>query len=142
MTSLTFLDVRNNRLADLTLPPGLTQLTSIFLDGNPLTTFVLSELAATNLAGTVTSLRNQGVAVFTYPLVIRLASPLLTAGAFEFRLTGPPGIYTVHSSSDLATWSELGAATNRLGSIGFTDGSLALSPQRFYRVLLPSPRSP
>ena len=137
MTNLTFLDVRNNRLADLTLPPGLTQLTSIFLDGNPLTSFVLSEpLAATNLAGTVTSLRNQGVAVFTYPLGVHLLSPLLTAGAFGFRITGPPGIYTVLSSSDLATWTELGAATNRLGSIAFTDRSLALSPQRFYRVRL------
>src|SRR5204862_1788765 len=123
MTNLTFLDLRNNRFANLTLPPGLTRLTSIFLDCNPLTIFVLSELAATNLAGAVTSLRNQGVAVFTYPLEVRLLSPLLAAGAFGFRLTGPPGIYTVLGSSDLATGSVLGVATNLLGRIAFPEGA-------------------
>jgi len=105
------------------------------VDRNPLTTLVLSEpFAAKNLAGTVTSLRNQGVSVFTYPLAVSLISPRLAAEAFEFTLTGPPGIYTVLGSADLATWSELGTATNLLGSTVFADATAGLSAQKFYRA--------
>src|SRR5206468_12819461 len=103
-------------------------------------TFVLPEtLAATNLAGDVAALRNQGVEVFTYPLtveLIRLRQPL---GAFQFALTGPPGVYTVLGSPDLAVWSELGAVSNSLGALVFTDVTAHLSPQRFYRALRQNP---
>jgi hypothetical protein len=106
--------------------------------GNPLVTVVLSEpLAATNLAGTVASLRNQGVSVFTYPLAISLASPRRTlAGAFEFTLNGPPGVYAVLGSADLSGWSETGALTNKFGGAIFTDIASPLSPQKFYRARL------
>jgi hypothetical protein len=97
LTNLNGLVLQSNRLTNLTLPPDLTKLGTLLLDGNPLTTFVLSEpLAATNLAGTVMSLRNQGVSVFTYPLAVSLVSPSRTMnGAFELTLTGPPGLYPV-----------------------------------------------
>jgi len=112
-------------------------LIGIFLDGNPLATFVLSEpLAATNLAVTVASLQNQGVSVFTYPLAIRLIRIREPIGAFQFAINGPPGVYTVLSSTDLAVWSELGTTTNLLGKIVFTDGTANLSPRRFYRARL------
>jgi hypothetical protein len=90
-------------------------------------------MAAGRLAATVASLRNQGVSVFTFPLTLQLASPGRTqAGAFEFTLTGPPGLYAVLVSSDLAAWNEFGAVTNELGSAVFTDA--ILSPRRFYRA--------
>jgi hypothetical protein len=135
MTSLAFLDLRGNQLTSLTLPPGLTKLTGLFVDGNPLTTFVLSEpLAATNLAATVAALQSEGVNVFTYPLAIQLIRIRQPIGAFQFSIAGPPGVYAVEASPDLADWSELGVSTNALGKIVFTDGTAHLSPQKFYRA--------
>jgi len=136
------LNLGDNQLTNLTLPPDMQQLMGIFADGNPLTTFVLSEpLAATNLAGTVASLQNQGVSVFTYPLAIQLVRPRTLVGAFQFGITGPPGVYAVLGSADLAVWSALGVVTNSLGSINFTDVTANLSPQKFYRALLQGPPS-
>ena len=136
LTNLSSVGLTGNQLTNLTLPSDLTQLNSSFVDGNPFTSLVLSEsLAATNLAGTVTFLLNQGISVFTYPLAVRLISPRRTgAAAFEFALIGPPGIYTVLGSADLAAWSELGTATNQLGSAAFTHLAALLSPQKFYRA--------
>jgi formylglycine-generating enzyme required for sulfatase activity len=141
MTNLSELSLAGNQLTTLTLPPDMTQLTALFLDGNPLGTIVLSEpQAAVNLAETVASLRSQGVSVLTYPLTAQLISPRLSvAGGFEFRLIGPPGVYSVLASADLSAWSALGALTNTLGSAGFTDTTASLSRQKFYRALLPSP---
>jgi hypothetical protein len=136
LINLFQVELLGNQLTSLTLPPDATNLSSLVLDGVPLTTFVLSEpQAATKLAFTVTALRNQGVSVFTYPLVLGLVSPRRTAtGAFEFALTGPPGIYTVLASADLVSWNELGAATNLLGSADFTDTTAELSVRKFYRA--------
>src|SRR5206468_8515330 len=101
LTALAFLNLRNNQLTNLTLPPDMQQLIGLFVDGNPLTTVVLSEpLAATNLVGTVASLRNNGVSVHTYPLAISLLSPHRPmTGDFAFTLNGPPGTYTVLAST-------------------------------------------
>ena len=66
----------------------------------------------------------------------RIRQPI---GAFQFAVTGPPGVYTVLGSPDLAAWSELGAVSNSLGAIVFTDVTAHLSPQKFYRVLPQSP---
>jgi formylglycine-generating enzyme required for sulfatase activity len=118
----------------------MQQLIGLFVTGNPLATFVLSEpLAATNLAVTVASLRNQGVSVFTYPVEVQLVRPGLNAGAFKFGITGPPGIYTILGSTNLMVWNVLGAATNPLGSVNFHDVTANVSPQKFYRALLQSP---
>jgi hypothetical protein len=93
--------------------------------------------ASTNLSvnlTTIDSLPGQGVSVFAYPLaalLIRLQQPI---GAFQFAITGPPGVYIVFASTDLAGWSELGAVTNTLGKIVFTDGTAHLSPRKFYRA--------
>jgi hypothetical protein len=136
MTSLTFLDLGGNQLTSLTLPAGLTNLTTLSLYGNPLNTFVLPDpLAVTGLAGTVADLRSQGVAVYTYPLGVSLVSPQRTlAGAFGFTLTGPPSVYTVLSSTDLAAWNELGTLTNAVGAVVFTDAVATNSAQKFYRA--------
>jgi hypothetical protein len=138
---LRYLDLTGNQLTSLTLPSDLTNLTTLLLGSNPLKTFVLSELmAATTLTSVVDSLRNQGVSVFTYPLAVRLVSPSRTLiGAFEFTITGPPGLYSVLGSADLSTWHEVGVATNNLGSAAFTDATTILSPRRFYRALRQTP---
>jgi len=141
MTNLVVLELQGNQLTSLTLSSDLTKLATLFVNGNPLTTLVLSEqMAATNLAATVAFLRSQGVSVLTYPLAIRLIGQHGTElGAFEFALTGPPRVYAVLSSTNLAAWSGLGAVTNTLGSILFTDVTAHLSPQKFYRALAQSP---
>ena len=126
----------------MTLPPDMQQLMGIFVDGNPLTTFVLSELTATNLAGDVAALRDQGVSVFTYPLEVQLVRPRPFVGRFQFGITGPPGVYAVLGSTDLVVWSLVGPATNALGSINFNDVTVNSSPQKFYRALLRSPAPP
>jgi hypothetical protein len=92
-------------------------------------------VAATNLAGTVASLRNAGVSVFTYPLAVNLVSPRIEPGGkFEFTVAGPPGVYDIFGSANLQTWSELGVVTNQLGSAIFTDAESSLAPQKFYRA--------
>jgi hypothetical protein len=116
-------------------PPDLQELLGLFVAENPLTTFVLSEsLSAAGTVSVVDSLRTQNVPVLTYPLAVSLASPHRTAvGAFEFTVSGPPGIYAVLSSTNLTAWSVSANVTNLLGSSGFTD---AISkPQKFYRAL-------
>jgi formylglycine-generating enzyme required for sulfatase activity len=76
--------------------------------------------------------------VFPYPLTVQLIRLRQPIGAFQFAITGPPGVYAVLSSTDLGVWSELSTVTNRLGSIVFTDVTAHLSPQKFYRALLQS----
>ena len=64
LTSLVTLQLVTNQITTLTLPPDLTSLTTLVLGGNPLTSLTLSQqLATTNLATLVASLRNQGVTV-------------------------------------------------------------------------------
>lgn len=140
LTNLVQIDLRGNQLASLTLPSDLTRLSTLLLDGNPLETLVVSEpMAAARLAGLVASLRNQGVSVFTFPLTVQLVRLLPTAGAFKFAITGPPGVYSVLQSADLATWSGLSVVVNTLGALNFSDTTAHLSPQKFYRALLQSP---
>jgi len=118
----------------------MTRLVSLGFLSNPITTLVLSEAlaASTNLTvnlTTVATLPSQGVSVFTYPLAVQLTSPRRTlAGSFQFTITGPPGIYTLLASANLAAWSELGTATNSLGTALFTDAGTFLFPQKFYRA--------
>ena len=141
LTNLLTLFLSGNQLTNLTLPPDMTQLISLVLNGNPLTTLVLPEpLDATNhIAGDIAFLRNQGVSVFTYPLAIQLVKPLMLIGSFKFGITGPPGVYSVLGSTNLATWSAVGVATNPLGSVIFHDVTTNVLPQKFFRVLLQVP---
>jgi formylglycine-generating enzyme required for sulfatase activity len=139
LTNLFLLILAGNQLTSLTLPPDLTRLQSLVLGqpDNPLTNFVLSQpLAAnTNIAAVITSLQNQGIPVFTYPLTVRLApTPQSRMGAFQFSITGPPGDYTVYSSTNLATWSVMGSSRIPLGAIIITDTFSQFSPQKFYRA--------
>jgi formylglycine-generating enzyme required for sulfatase activity len=140
LNQLVQLDLRDNQLTSLTLPTGLTHLITLGVDGNPLTTLVLPEpLAATDLAVTVATLRNQGVNVFTYPLSVQLTRIRQPIGAFQFALVGPPGDYTILSSTNLASWSAFREVSNPLGSVVITDGGGNLSAQKFYRALRQNP---
>lgn len=139
LTSLSVLDLTDNQLTNVTLPPDVAQVIAFFAGGNPLTTLVLSEsLAASGLASVVDSFRNQGIEVFTYPLLPQLVRPLALVGAFKFGITGPPGNYSVLSSTNLVTWDAQGTASNPLGSVNFVDPSAHASRTRFYRTLLQS----
>jgi hypothetical protein len=95
-----------------------TILTFVAAEVTTLLPLALPEpLAATNLAATVA------------------ASAHLTAPeAFEFTLTGPPGIYTIFGSADLVAWNELGRTINILGSAVFADSTASLSTRKFYRA--------
>ena len=146
LTNLSVLGLAGNHLTNFTLPPDQTELislslTAVFFDGTRLATFVLSEpLAATNMAETVAFLRSQGVLVLTYPVASQLTSPTRNRGGlFEFTLTGPPGDYTILSSTNLTDWSELGVVTNTTGVSRFGDDAAPLSPQKFYRARQTSP---
>jgi hypothetical protein len=86
------------------------------------------------LAELVASLRNQNtISVFAYSLTIQLgALRRIADGSFQFAVFGPPGVYRVLGSVDLASWSELEVVTNTFGFARFTDASSPLSPQKFY----------
>src|SRR5262249_27187670 len=153
------LDVSGNALTSLTLPPGLSHLSGLFLAANQLTSLTLPPdmtnltalsflsnplfnalvvsttlAASTNLnvnLGTLSSLPSQGVTVFVYPPALQLTSPHPTAtGAFKFTLTGPPGHYAIQNSTNLSNWSASGAVTNLTGRADFTDSGI--SPQKFF----------
>src|SRR5262249_17178300 len=122
LDGLATLDLGDNQITSLILPAALTNLSNLFLSGNSLTTLVLSDsLAATKLSGLVAVLRNQNVSVFTYPLTIQLLRPRPLTGAFQFGITGPPGVYSVLASTDLADWQPVGIVSNGLGSVSFVD---------------------
>lgn len=140
LVSLGFLDVNSNQLSSVTFPSDLQQLNAFFMAGNPLTSFVLSEpLAATGMASVVDSLLRQGVGIFAYPLASRLVRSLPLAGAFEFKITGPPGVYSVLSSTNLAAWDVSATVTNPLGSISFVDVAAPSGSRKFYQTLLHGP---
>jgi len=138
LTNLNVLALEHNQLTSLTLPPDMTGLTSLVLGGNPLTSFVLSDVAATNqLPDLVASLRSGDIPVFTYPLTIQIVKPLPLIGAFKLGITGPPGVYTVLGSTDLATWFEVGFASNAFGGVNFVDIHANQFERKFYRVQAP-----
>jgi hypothetical protein len=146
LTHLTGLFLVGNLLTNLTLPPDMTQLQAVSFLANPLTTLVLSEPLAgsTNLSinlTTISTLQNQGLSVFIYPLTVQLIRIQLSPAGFQFEITGPPGLYAVGSSTNLALtqFSKLAVVTNTLGTILFTDTTAPLSPLKFYNAFLESP---
>jgi hypothetical protein len=97
-------------------------------------------LAGTDLLIMVGSLRTQGVSIYTYPLAVNLVTPQRRpAGAFGLPLTGPPEVYTILSSTDLAAWNQLGTLTNTLGAAVFTNVGATKSSQKVYRAMTKLP---
>jgi formylglycine-generating enzyme required for sulfatase activity len=144
LANLTELILTANQLTSLTLPPDMTQLVALAFQANPLTTLVLSEslAASTNLLVNLqplAELPSNEVSVFTYPLAVELVRPRMFTGRFQFGITGPPGVYAVLGSTNLAVWDLVGTANNPLGSISFNDVTVNLSPHKFYRALLQGP---
>ena len=135
LKNLSSLNLFDNQLTSLTLPVDAQRLTELVLDANPLESVVLSEpLAATNLADTVATLRDHNISVFTYPLTLQMIAPRRFGGAFTLAVTGPPGVYTVQASLDLAVWTGLGTVTNGNGTARFDDLTAHLSSRKFYRA--------
>ena len=137
LTNLFGLYLTGNQLTNITLPPDLTRLGALGYLGNPLNTLVLPDfLAETTLAPELPTLRNLGVQVFTYPPAVQLAlTQQQPIGAFRFALSGPPGDYTILSSTNLADWSVLRPSSIPLGNIFITDTTAQSSPQKFYRAV-------
>ena len=137
LTNLNLLALQHNSLTNLTLPPDVSHLTTILLGGNPLTSLVLPEIYATNLlASTVADLEGDGIPVFTYALTVQLVlKPQQPIGAFRFGITGPPGDYTIFSSTNLAAWDVLGSSHIPLGALVITDTTAQFSPKKFYHAL-------
>jgi formylglycine-generating enzyme required for sulfatase activity len=136
MIRLVQIDLTTNQLTRVVLPPDMSRLTVIPLDSNPLSIFALSEpMAVSNLGGTAIALQSIGVFVVTYPVAPVLNSlRAALADGVRIGLSGPPGNYTVFSSSDLLSWTALGVITNEFGSASFIDPP-PLSARKFYRTL-------
>ena len=136
LSSLTYFILYRNQLRSLTVPTGLTSLALLDLSMNPLATLVLPEPIAGHVAPYVGELMRQGVAVYLYPLEVRLvAGPPAVADTFTFTLAGPPGTYRVQATSDFSTWTDLDVVPNVVGSGVFTDSSVGQG-HSFYRVKL------
>ena len=139
LISLTQLNLSDNQLTNLTIPPDMTNLRSVDLDGNPLTRLVLSEQEAVNLPGLIATLQTLDIPIFKYPQDIRLTKLIQSQGAFRFGITGPPGVYTVYSSTNLTAWVPLNFVDIPLGGIFFTDTEAHLSLRKFYRAVRQNP---
>jgi hypothetical protein len=74
--------------------------------------------------------------VVTFQPTVQIGRFRPLAGATEFLILGPPGVYAILASDDLATWQELGVMTNSLGFIRVADGTAPLAPQKFYAARL------
>jgi hypothetical protein len=131
----------NNQVTNVTLLPDMTQLSSLGFLSNPLTSFVLPETiaATTNLTDELSALQAQGIPIYTYPLQVQLIRIRQPIGAFQFVITGPPGVYLVSGSADLINWNSLRSVNNPFGSIVFTDTEAHLSEHKFYRALMQGP---
>jgi formylglycine-generating enzyme required for sulfatase activity len=66
---------------------------------------------------------------------LQLLTPRVVAGTLQFEITGPPGTYTILSSTNLSSWNALGETTNELGAAAFVDPTPNLRAQKFYRAL-------
>jgi formylglycine-generating enzyme required for sulfatase activity len=81
-------------------------------------------------------LRSQGIPVYTYALTVQLTFPQQQPiGAFRFGITGPPGVYTVYTSTNLTFWEPLNLINVPLGAIFFADTEAHVSPKKFYRAV-------
>jgi hypothetical protein len=132
---LTSLDLSGNQLSSLTLPIGMTNLTYLSVGGNPLTKMILPEPPVANLNPPIETLRKEGVAVYVYPLQVRLIAEHMEAtGQFAISVTGPPGTYRVQVTSDFSTWTDLEAIVNLNGIVTFTEALSAQQTRSFFRV--------
>ena len=68
--------------------------------------------------------------------LIRLRQPI---GAFQFAIIGPPGAYTVLSSTNLVDWTVLGFSTTAMGRLLSHRRNAPIYPQKFYRAVLQTP---
>ena len=132
LTALVSLNLRDNQLTELTLPLDMTNLTTLLLDGNPLRSLTLSQqLATTNLAELVASLRNQGISLIILqpttnpPPTVAISSP--TNGA---SFTAPATITiqaTARDSDGSVTNIQFFDGTNSLGNVSSSPYNLSVS---------------
>jgi hypothetical protein len=105
------------------------------LPGWPYTTFtfIANDGEADSAPATLT------VNLIPAPVIDLTSLTLGSNGGFSFTFSGfTNATYRVWTSTNLSTWSALGAATSSpSGFFGFTDTTATNGPQRFYRVTSP-----
>jgi hypothetical protein len=79
-----------------------------------------------------------GVLKFNYNLVVPSTLTALgrnASGQFQFLITGKPGMaFTIQSTADLRTWSNLFTGSNAAGSFVYTDTNNPAPGSRWYRL--------
>jgi parallel beta-helix repeat protein len=79
-----------------------------------------------------------GVLRFNYNLVVPSTLTALgrnQSGQFQFLVTGKPGmVFTIQSTADLRTWSNLFTGSNAAGSYLYTDTNTPAPGSRWYRL--------
>jgi hypothetical protein len=58
-------------------------------------------------------------------------------GEVTLKLTGPPGVFEIETSSDLTNWQRIATVTNTTGVMEYRDSVPENTTQRFYRALMP-----
>jgi hypothetical protein len=171
LNSLVTLQLANNQITSLTLPADLTSLTTLILNGNPLTTLTLSQqLATTNLAALVASLRNQGVTVIILqtgpnnpPVLAAIPNQTIAVGTslvitnratdpdsppqvLTFSLgAGAPTNATINPATGVFNWRTATAAqlgTNIFTVIVTDNGQPQLSASQSFSVVVLASNSP
>jgi hypothetical protein len=75
-------------------------------------------------------------ALLALDITVRLSLPVATANGFQFRLTGPVGIYVIQASTNVANWVPVATNNASTGLWDYTDPSATAIGRRFYRALL------
>jgi uncharacterized delta-60 repeat protein len=89
-----------------------------------------SVLVTNVLGGTLSS-----NAVLTVDTTVRLSLAVATTNGFQFRLTGPVGIYVIQASTNLLNWAPIATnATTSAGVLCFTDPNASKYARRYYRA--------
>ena len=67
---------------------------------------------------------------------VGLSAAEFTTNGFQFRLTGPVGIYVIQASTNLTDWFPVATNNTPTGLWDYTDPTAAGVGSRFYRALL------
>lgn len=133
LNSLEHLNLLQNQLTSLFIPPALPLLRLVDVRFNALTNLTLpADLAAGNLASWVADLQSQGVQIQTFAESLRLSDPAVMGDSFRFTAHGPPGRVRIWRSPDFMQWLIADEADKTLDFLALTLPWAAA--HQFYRL--------
>jgi hypothetical protein len=91
---------------------------------------VAREFASTNADPLLASFQGATLRLFDW----RLADPALLVQGFQFTLHGPPGVYAIDRSTNLASWLQIDTVTNSNNSVPYLDTGSHTQEHSFYRA--------